>query len=265
MRLVIDKSVLRALPLAQFLSLRERHQLLMTEALFYELMTCDPPQRAQLFRKIGGDENPLGVVPNPGFLWGRELAHGAPIDSASAAELNQFRWIFNPGLSDPNYALPDAVEAELVGWREHRAGEVRAFLKQAATIPEMFPNMQGVGSGASPEMVEEILRSLSGDSIAVREFFTLLAASSGERVPAGFGPDWVGYRSLQAQMIWAVDARWKHGENLERAKATENTVCDMEYAVAAAHADGLLSQDKALVRLTQLMEPRLHIADGSNL
>ena len=57
--IVIDKSYLQGTKAAQIRQLALDHRLLMSYALFYELLTTKPECRCQCFSKFPNDNNPI--------------------------------------------------------------------------------------------------------------------------------------------------------------------------------------------------------------
>lgn len=256
MRLVLDKSALRALPTARIRELCAAHEIWMPEILFYELLTCDHQQRAALFRKINPVDCPLKLIGNRGYLFGRELEHRRPVNPVDDSELNGVRWIFNPRLQDPEWEPVDNMR-DIADWRAHVADRVGEFRERAAlTAHAFFPDLSDVRPGEM-QRIYEAQQQLSDDSIKVREIFEYMATDNGETVPADFGPAWMGYRLLQGELLWALDHIARYGAGISEAPMPrlENTYCDIDYAVIATFADGLLSNDANVIRHFQLMAP----------
>lgn len=259
MQLVIDKSALRALPTTRIHTLCQQHDIWMPEILFYELLTCDAQQRAMLFRKICPRENPMRMTGGRGYLFGRELANNRPVHVVDDSELNGVRWVFNPALQDPAWD-PVGNLQDIAEWRAHIARRVTEFRDRAAfTAHAFFPELSNTQPGEL-ERVADAQQRLSGESPLVLEIFSKLAEDNGERVPDGFGPHWMGFRLLQAELLWSLDHIARYGAGITDAPMPrlENTYCDIDYAAIAAFADGLLSNDANVLRLFRLMVPELH-------
>lgn len=237
----------------------------MPEVLFYELMTCPPVERASLFRKIGAEERPIELVSNPGWLFGREMTLGRKCHPVLDSELNGVRWIFNAGLVQSEFVFPEKVQTDIVQWRARKAEAVASFVERSSAVSGFIPSLKGLKAGARGDIVRSVLNELGGDSAAVREVHSQLAAHAGENIPPEFGPDWIGFRLLQAELIWAVDNMSRYGDGVIAVpmKDLENTVCDIEYAVIASKADVLLTRDKRLAANAAIMVPGVAISDGT--
>lgn len=259
MRLVLDKSALRALPTRRIRTLCAEHEIWMPEILFYELLTCDDVQRAALFRKINPVENPLKLIAGRGYLFGRELERRRPVDAVGDSELNAVRWIFNIQLQDPDWKPVDNLR-DIADWRAHVSRRVDAFRERAAfTAHAFFPELSDIHPGEQ-QRIHAAQEQLSGDSALVRNIFEQLAIDNSESVPVDFGTAWMGYRLLQGELLWSLDhiARYGAGITETPMPRLENTYCDIDYAVIATFADGLLSNDTDVLRLFRLMAPDLY-------
>lgn len=212
-----------------------------------------------LFRKIGTSENPLRLVADGGYLFGRELVLKRPIDVVQDSELNGIRWVFNERLKDPNWQ-PEENMADIAEWRADMAGRVERFRERAAfTAHAFFPDLVDVRGGQLARVIA-VQQELSGDSRLVREIFAVVARANDHEPPEGFGPEWIGYRLLQAQLMWSLDHIARYGSGIVDAPMPrlENTYCDADYATIAAHADVFLSADANAVRLFGLMAPDVY-------
>lgn len=261
LNVVIDLSALRGLSGARIAALCAQHDVWMTEALFYELMTTqDHVARAAAFRKIGPAANPLRLISNAGYLWGRELSAGRPTDPiADSDALQDVSWIFNPVLQDPDFHPLDHLP-DLVDWQREMHAKVAAFEQRAQGVASaFFPNLLGVRAGERAR-VDPVLRDLGEDHAVVMSIFRLLAEAEGKQVPDVINHRWMGFRLLQSQLMWAVDHLGRYGEGTHAVAAPriENTFCDVEYAAIAAHADALLTRDALQAELFQRMAPSVY-------
>jgi hypothetical protein len=255
MRIVLDKSALFGLSGARVRALCAEHEVWMPEVLFYELLTTGNEERALLFAKIGAGENPFHLISNAGYLWGRELASRRPTQPVADSGLQAIRWVFNARLREAGFD-PVAQLPDVAAWRAHIQERALGFLERAQAVAAVFfPDLVDLRGGDLPR-VRAIQATLGGDSARVREIYADLAAANDEAVPDGFGPNWMGYRLLQAQLLWALDhiARYGAGPGLTP-RELENTFCDAEYGAIAAHADCLLTRDRGLADQFRIMAP----------
>lgn len=253
-RIVIDKSALHAMSTDRFHALCRDHEVWMTEVLFYELVTTSGANRAALFRKIGAGEHRLRLTTNSGYLLGRELDRGSPVDMMRDSGLEGIQWVFNPCLQDSNW-IPEDHMPDLVEWRGDTARRVDWFRERAAGVAHaFFPDLQDISPGEL-ERVALAQKELGGDSARIRQIHQQLTA--GLQTGADFGPNWLTYRALQAQLLWSLDhiARYGAGDFDAYSPRLENTYCDAEYATIACFADALLTRDNNLARLFGVMAP----------
>lgn len=259
MRVVIDLSALRALPAARVSALCATHEVWAIEGLIYELMTTeDHTGRAGAFRKIQQNLNSIQLIADSGYLWGKELQLNRPVDPVVDSEMGAVTWLSDPRLQDPLFrpltAIPDVIE-----WRNEMQRRVTNFGARTRGVAEsFFPELVGLRAGDRAR-IEPVLRDLCGDSDLLIRLYWRLAQAVGEVVPEGFGQEWMGYRLLQAQLVWALDHISRYGEGVGAVDAPrlENVYCDVEYAAVAAHADALLTFDALQARLFRMIAPNV--------
>lgn len=76
---VIDKTVLQGGSKARLQSLFLNHRVLMTQALFYELLTTEPAKRARCIGRLPVIENPVVLIHNVGPILRWEVDHRRPL------------------------------------------------------------------------------------------------------------------------------------------------------------------------------------------
>ncbi|MFD0740500.1 hypothetical protein ACFQZQ_14545 [Lysobacter koreensis] len=264
MRVVIDKSALFGLPAQRIDAICREHEVWMPEVLFYELLTTDPAQRARLFRKIPRRERPFVLVGDGGFLFGRELEYGRPVDVVRDSGMEEVRWIFNERLGEEDW-FPEEYRGALDEWRTAMNASIESFRERAAfTTHAFFPELNNLRNGQI-DRIQAIQRELSGNSARVREIYGAVTEANGAAVPADFGPNWIGYRLIQAELMWALEHAARYGTGIVDAPMPrlENYVCDLKYAVVASMADAFICHDVIACRLFRLVAP--DVLCGSDL
>jgi hypothetical protein len=231
----------------------------MPEILFYELLTAERHERARLFRKIGTGENPMHLIAGTGFLFGKELENGRPANPVIDSDLLGIKWVFNEKLQDPEWIPEDHLQ-DIDEWRKHIQSRVVNFREKSAFVSHaFFPEIADV-RGGQMNRIDPSIQSLTGNSARVKEIFAEIAFDNGHRTPDNFGPEWIGYRMLQSQLIWSLDHMARYGAGVVDAPMPrlENTYCDAEYAALAALSDAFLCSDENAARLFRLMAPDVY-------
>ncbi|WP_162348437.1 hypothetical protein [Pseudoxanthomonas gei] len=250
MKVVLDKSGFQSLSLSRLQCIGERSELLIPESLIYELLTTDERLKAGLFVKLRGLREVAHFSGSIGHLLRLEVGRGIPsvVGTDAEAALPELLFFGEVPLQDPVSQL--IVEE----WREKIGQEVRGFRARVATMTTIFPELAGLRPTQGAAIVAGIFNQLSGDSDTVREVFAHLADE--DQRGAGTGPQWLGYRLVQAELLWVLDNFHKFGDDDAAVAAIdfENTVVDKEYAVIGSNADLLLTNDRRLIELFNHMK-----------
>jgi hypothetical protein len=250
---LLDNSALDGIPTTDLLRAGSLAPLCVPEVLFYELLTTrDAIRRARLFRKLAALRGALRFTGSIGQLLRVEDRTGRPSRIVQDAEpLGE--WPFMQELQEEGVQIPDRIAPALAEWRQRVQGEVVAFRQRAISLVDMLPELAAISPRTSVEVIRNLQARMGGDSPIVAEVVWELQDDAQRR--AGSGPNWLGYRMVQAQLIWTLQRLRDHGrrKGVEQHNNLENTVCDIEYATMASQANCLLTRDDGLARLFQAM------------
>ena len=157
---VIDKSFLQGASRDQLRSLFERHRVLMTEKLFYELLTTCPAVRARCFKRIFQIGTPMIPVQNVTAILRWEVKNQRSLTSIdNVVEDKRFR--FNPGLADKDFKFGEKDVRAIEKWNQENSVRVHDFAYHCSKVPVRFPALKGYHPGTTPTtQIEEIKKRL---------------------------------------------------------------------------------------------------------
>ena len=204
--IVVDKCFLQGSSGAHILELAATNRLLVSSALFYELLTTNKNKRAQCFRKLPDVENPVDLVEHAGTLIRLELDSHKAAGTPSQNILPD-RFVFNPGLRDAEFKLAPAALRGLADQRREVDQDVRSFISRAKEIESFFPGLRE-GSDDDRAHALEAAEALVAAPGSLLEFIDTLKTSLGERpLPprAQLNESWAIYRWLQVQLLFGLN------------------------------------------------------------
>lgn len=251
----LDNSALQGIATAELLRAAANAPLCVPEILFYELLTtAEPRRRAMLFRKVSALREHLHFAGSIGHLLRMEDERRRPSRLVADAEGDLPSWPFIQQLQIEEAAIPQPIRNVVEEWTEKLRAEVRGFRQRAISLMTIFPELGTVNPQCAPAAIETLRHRLGGDSEVVREVVWHLQDESQRR--AGTGPEWIGYRMTQAQLVWTLESLAAHGtaEGIEQRNNLENTICDIEYATLASQCSLFLTRDEPLTRLFGAMQ-----------
>jgi hypothetical protein len=214
--LLIDKSFIQGSKTSDILTLAETHDLLMTDALFYELMTSDPISRARVFSKLPATENPVKMVPHFGEMLKKEI-HGGIASGKPSENSESFRFQFNAGLADPDYEYPDYVQDVIEEQKEELALDVEGYLRLVETIPTIFPTLLIGNDAIRAETKAHIEREIASDIDGIRDLLASLEPPIGApSLPPSevLTIEWALVRWTQVRLLFALDTYVRYKGNI---------------------------------------------------
>src|SRR5579862_2994874 len=105
--IILDKSFLQSSSAKRIRELAEQRVLIVSDALFYELLTAPEPGRSRCFAKFPARENPVALVNHAGTLIRLEIESHSPSGRPSKHR-EKLRFQFSPSLMNPDYVLPES-------------------------------------------------------------------------------------------------------------------------------------------------------------
>jgi hypothetical protein len=268
---LLDKSYLQGASTQAMRRLAQDHQLLMSDALFYELIS-NPASRSRCFAKFAPGENPCELTMHVGGHLKQEIETSQPSGRPSL-NLEPIRFEFNSRLLSADYALPaEAVEA----LREQHAElqtDIQSLIERSRTMPAIFPNVFSGSDQNRRSALAEAEREITTDATAVVEFYSQLRSPSRQLSlpdPRLLSPDWALYRWVQVKLLFALDLAMRYGSQIRQpmSKRTmeklEHDVLDSEYMLLGVLEGAFATEEKKLKRWFKALSPygTLHTLGG---
>ena len=209
--IVLDKSFLQGSKAAEINQLAESHRLIVSDALFYELLTTDEPGRSRCFAKFPQSTNPVELVSHIGVMMRIEIDSHLPSGKPSQhREVLQFR--FNPGLSASEYVFSPEALAVINSQTEMLRTDVASYLERVELMPKFFPDLL-VGADDERRIARDEAEKAISEPRWLMPLYAQLQAPAGERPlpPASvISEDWAIYRWLQIQFLFALDVNLRY-------------------------------------------------------
>lgn len=204
--IVLDKCFLQGSKKARIHELAQAHRLVVSDALFYELLTSSEPGRSRCFAKFPPIDNPVDLVDHIGTLMRIEIeTHSA--SGKPSAHRETLRFQFNPRLVNPDYQLPENARLLVEEQAEQLRSDVMSFVQRASTINSFFPNLL-VGSHAQRVKAREAAELAIAEPSSLISFYALLEPPPGQKplpAPELVSENWALYRWLQVKFLFALD------------------------------------------------------------
>lgn len=253
--LVLDRSYLQAMPGESISSLCERYRVIMTEALFFELLTAGKATMHALFAKFPECENPVVVVGHVGHLMAQEVDTNEPSSPADRLVLFN-RFTFNPALAAGTYEFTADQRTALADWEKHQRESEAGFLERYRTIHRIFPQLASYKAGQGSQPLLDAQKQVATDVILMGRAYEHYRPS---RFPttAAVGPAWAVYRWIQVQLLYALEYLRRYGPDRpeEVGQRLANDVLDAQYVVTGVLADALATGDEQVSAFFSLLKP----------
>ena len=260
--IILDKSFLQGSKAKRIRELASTHRLVISEALFYELLTSPEPGRSRCFAKFPRVKNPVDLVSHIGMLMRREIVAQAPSGRPSEHR-EQLTFQFNPYLVNSDYVLPEEARATLEQQTAELRSDVSAFLERVSTIPSFFPNLL-TGTDSDRRAAHTDAEHALAEPRALIPFYSQLEPPPGEKAlptPDLVSEEWAVYRWLQVQMLFALDVyvryRGKVPQDLSPRtyEKMEHDVLDAQVFMLGCLEGAFATREKKLKRWWTLLCP----------
>lgn len=261
--LVVDKSFLQGVSTAQIRSLCTTHRLVMTDVLFYELMTCQDSERIACFWRFPPEENPVILAKHVGAMLKHEIESHRPFGLPSKNP-EDIRFRFNPALTGNDYVLPDDAAAAIEEENSRTHKDVLSFIERVHTLRTMFPDLLKGSDTMRGEARTEAERVICTDPEPVLDFYSSLEPPEGQPSlpPATIvSPSWALFRWLQVQLLIGLDAFIRYGGlipdqlSMKAYEKLEHDVLDAQYLITATLEGSFATRETKLKRFWQMLRP----------
>jgi hypothetical protein len=204
--IVLDKCFLQGSKKSRIHELAASHRLVMSDALFYELLTASEPGRSRCFAKLPQTDNPVDLVNHIGELMRIEIDTHQPAGRPSAHR-EVLRFQFNPQLLNADYQLPEEAKQLVDEQTSDLQSDVRSFVARASETRSFFPDLL-IGRHEKRVQAREAAERAIVEPRSLIAFYARLESPPGERrLPPSslITEDWAIYRWLQVQFLFAID------------------------------------------------------------
>lgn len=242
--IAVDKSYLLGAPKSELEAVFKTFDVVMTEALFFELLTTEMEQRQRCFVRIPQGQNPMLLVPNIGPILRWEVENGRPLHDLREIALQEaFR--FNPRLPNADFDLGEQQAIALEEWKQAMSEWVENYSDHARTTHEVFPTLAGYSPGQDASEIDAIKQQVVSNPEVVATFYEGL-----EGWPAFEQIDstWALYKWVQIRLLAALDHFRKYGaaKICLPAKYIENEYIDLEYCLVGCLCGHLATRDSGM-------------------
>ena len=262
---VVDKCFLQGSKADRIRDLCRTHDVLMTDVLFYELISSSEPQRSRCFAKFPSTENPVTWVKNSLALRRKEIEHRTPSGKPSEnPAVSGYR--FHPDLSTGNYVPPDGTARALDEENRRVRADVASFIQSAQVMATVFPDLLSDINSPKENAIEEAAHSIATEPSSVITFYAELNSEPGERPfpPADLvTPSWALFRYLQVQLLMALDIYSRYRGKIPNVadltpawyEKIEHDLHDAEYLVLGVLEGSFATNELKLQRYWKMLRP----------
>ncbi len=260
--IVLDKSFLQGASAAAIQKLASSHRLVISWALFYELLTCDTRGRRGCFSKLPKTENPVELVESIGKLMKIEINIHQPAGKPSSHKEN-IQFTFNPKLLADDYQMPLDSQEAINEHTNRLQSDIKRFIDIAKSNLELFPNLLS-GNDKERAAAYRSAEEKITDKVAMLSFYAQLQ-SPDTNIP--FPPhtlldeSWATYRWLQVQMLFSIDLFVRYSEDiLEQltpsiSEKIEHDLIDAEVLTLGCLEGAFATREKKLIQWWHLLCP----------
>lgn len=260
--IILDKSFLQGSKKTRIHELAQTHRLLVSDALFYELLTASEPGRSRCFSKFPPIDNPVDLVDHIGTLMRLEIDSHIPAGKPST-HCEKLRFQFNPRLVNPEYELPEEGLRSVNEQTAQLRSDVLSFIDRCSAIDSFFPKIL-VGSETQQVQAREEAERAIAEPGALIPFYASLEPPPGQQpLPSAsiVTEKWALYRWLQVQLLFSLDlyVRYRGAipENISPTtyEKIEHDVLDAQVMMLGCLEGAFATREKKLIRWWNLICP----------
>jgi hypothetical protein len=260
--IVLDKSYLQGAKASRIQELADTNRLVVSDALFYELLTSSEPGRSRCFAKFPVTENPVDLVNHIGTLIRIELDTHSPCGMPSS-HCEKLRFQFNPCLVNPDYVLPEEARFTVDEQTTQLQSDVANFLEQIALVPSFFPYLL-TGNTAEQKLAHAKAEHAIAEPGALIPFYSKLEPPPGQKPlppPHLVSENWAIYRWLQVKLLFALDVYVRYGGKVPQTLSSavyermEHDVLDAQVLMLACLEGAFATREKKLKHWWSLLCP----------
>ncbi len=256
----LDKSYLYGASVEAVRELCRSHTVLVTPALFYEVMKDEDPARARCFRKFPLGENPVELIDRVGSLVKYEIETDAPCLPILDHRV-PCRFIFSPLLAEGEFEGSPEFLQSMQEEERKIPQDAKDFLECISFLPCWFPELSTCKPGQSREAIDRMQERVARDAAFVRHLYK---STHDSRFPSAELVDdrWAIIRRLQVWVMGGLEYICRYGMDFDRVSSrTVHDYLDIQYVIHGCLAGGLATRDKFPQRLFHLLLPNGNLVD----
>lgn len=260
---VLDKCYLQGAPTEEVRELSRSHRLVMSDALFYELLTGDEPGRSRCFAKLPQTENPVELVNHVGTLIKLEIATHRPAGKPSTHR-EDIGFKLNPELRTGSYQLPLEAQTAISEQLEQLRSDAESFVEKARTINSFFPELL-IGDREAQSNARVKAEQAIVEPRAIKEFYAQFESPD---ISTTFPPSedvdesWAIYRWIQVQMLFGLDMYFRYNGKIPHDvvavsfRSIEHDVLDAQMLMLGCLEGAFATRENKLIRWWKLLCPQ---------
>lgn len=263
-KIVLDKSYLDAATKGVIENLCGEYRVLMTDTLFYELITTKDESRQRCFAKFPRKENPVVLIPNIGTLLRYENDNKKPTGKLYQHRI-KITFMFNSDLADGSFKFDEDMSKNIERDIKERKEETQGFVDRVESIAEIFPDLAKCSAKELSETCDSIKNDVVDKMDLVKAIYnsTLGHSNLPITVPSeNIGKKWAIYRWLQVQLMYAIDLYKKYNGKIPDTVSEpfwndrEHDLLDAHYIVLGVLCGALATKDKNIIEYYKLLHPK---------
>jgi hypothetical protein len=255
--ILIDKSWVQGGSAGTLASVSAEHDLLMPEALFYELLTTRRDEQILCFARLSKVQNSIRLLCGIPDLLRYESESGKPATPlANRCIANSIS--FHPTAGTTGYSFTEQHVETIEAERASREGTgLQELQRVSSVVSGWFPALKGLPANSQRDRIQPYLQRVATDVDMVRDIFGAIR-SPGMPEPAALDDRWAFFRYVQVRLVGALEYIRRYGDRNEAAtgKKIPNFFLDQDYLIPALLADGLASCDAEMLEFYQLLAPQ---------
>lgn len=200
---VLDKSYLDGASTQAVRALCDNHCVLVSDELFFELMTTRPESQQRCFSKLPDKTNPVSLIPNVGSLLRYEMEHQEPCTPVVRHRIPD-AFQFNSKLRDGLFVFEGQVLKDLEAWKQRTADDTLDFIEQWSIVHQFFPELNGIEWKNFPIAIKQAREKTATDGDFIRGIYaSFLDQDAPKNAPRAqdISPEWAFFRWVQCQIL----------------------------------------------------------------
>lgn len=203
---MLDKSYLDGASTQAVRALCNDCDVLMSDELFFELITTRPESQQRCFSKLPDRTNPVALIPNVGSLLRYEMERQEACTPVARHRIPE-AFQFNAKLRNGTFVFEGQVLQDLEAWKKRTAEDTRGFIERWSVVHQFFPELNGIEWRDFPSAVEKARLKIATNAEFVRGIYASFLDEDAPKSaphPEGISPEWAIFRWVQCQILCAL-------------------------------------------------------------